>query len=98
MPIAFRASGRTERAAEWLDACVTIDTSTALDLLAFLGLEREEWGACEANDLAARLRRAQWPSRPVPNSLRPHVGLLLDVAVRARDGYVLFTDECEAAR
>lgn len=93
MPITFRASGNLDHADEWAGACVTLDTSTALDLLTFIGLDRDAWGACEGNDLAARLRRAMWPSRRAPNSLVPYLVALLDLAQRAPGGLVVFDDE-----
>ena len=91
--VTFYASGPLEHSEEWASARVTIPTKQALDVLAFLGLARGPWGVCDAPDLAARVRRALWPSRKACASLLPPLNALLDLAARACDGLVVYDED-----
>ncbi len=93
MPIVFRASGSVERFAEWAEACVSLPTATAFALFTVVGLPVDSWGAYGANDVAARCRRALWPSRRAPVALVPHLRSLLHLAERAPGGIVLHDEE-----
>ena len=62
-----------------------------LDLLDWLGLGRPEFGAIAARELAPRCRRRLWNvERNAHASLRARTAELLEVAVAAGDGMVLF--------
>lgn len=66
----------------------------ALELLAWVGLPRESFGAHDARDVAARCRRRLWP---IPRNhdgsglLRHRTQMLLVLAEAAGDGWVLFS-------
>jgi hypothetical protein len=90
--LGFFASGPLEYADEWANAKVSLPTKAALDMLAFLGLDRDVFGACDASDLAARVRRALWPSRRAPEAMLPSLRELLDLAERAHGGLVVYVE------
>jgi hypothetical protein len=97
MPIIFRASGPLEHGDEWLYASVALDTRTALDLFAFVGLPDDTFGGCEARELAPLLRRALWPARRASPEMRDYLMRLLDLVERSHGGFVLYAEEDEAA-
>ena len=88
--LGFFASGLLEDADEWADAQIVLPTTAALDMLAFLGLHCEVFGVLDAPDLAARVRRALWPSRRAPDAMVSQLRELLSVAERARCGLVVY--------
>lgn len=65
--------------------------ATALDLFAWLGLDRPEFGAVDARELAPLCRRRLWP---IPRNdharLRPLVAELLSVAEVANGARIVF--------
>lgn len=96
MRLTFFASGALEYADEWGDARVSLPTVDALTMLELLGLGPSDFGACDAADLAARVRRALWPSRRAPAPMISRLRELLSLAERARDGLVVYTAETES--
>lgn len=93
--VTFQASGSLEHADEWINARVSIPTAEATALLAFIHLDRTIFGACDALDFAARLRRGLWPSRRASEEIDGYLRELLDLAQRARDGLVLYMEDVE---
>lgn len=59
--IVFMIAGDTEYALDKPETFVQLTEVDALDLMRWLDLPAEDFGVVEANDLAARCRRRQWP-------------------------------------
>jgi hypothetical protein len=70
-PITFRVAGDVDAAPDDETTILTLSRSDALDLVAWVGLPRDDWGALDSTDLAARCRRRLWPEER--NFDREHV-------------------------
>ncbi len=104
--VTFIIAGDTDFTLSRPETFFSLPAEDARDLLAWIGYERDVWGALEARDCAARCRRRLWPISRNLDAAREEGCTTVQgrkVVVRARPaGYLLAKTEelltfCERA-